>query len=221
METNDMAYLQGHADGLRMGQGMIPTTPEQVAEAEYHDQQHGIKMPPDAKARMDARHKSWLEGTFKSDPRDEQITLLAAEVKAQKQVLSGYVDEIQSLKQSLQRANEIVGKLPVTADGVPITPDMKLWCSLDGELVEVQVMTVGNGLVNAEEGNHSGFNFDMQPELFFSTHEAADSLQGQTRCCEIHVGKLRAVASAMGTHLQVISILDEHAATSSQESQGQ
>ncbi len=44
-----------------------------------------------------------------------------------------------------------------------------------------------------------------QPGLYRFTWPGRD----EASICEIHVGKLRSVAEAMGLHLQVISILDE------------
>lgn len=84
-----------------------------------------------------------------------------------------HLNEAASLIRSLC---EIVEKLPVTADGVPITPGMKLWTDNDGEIESGTITSLypvnGEMMVGCS-------GWEQAPRDCYSTREAALAAAGK------------------------------------------
>lgn len=74
----------------------------------------------------------------------------------------------------IERLQSIVDKLPKTADGVPVTPRMQVWCKTPVGGVEALKLPHAN----SEESIRSGFGW-VRLYQCYSTREAAESAGGE------------------------------------------
>lgn len=80
------------------------------------------------------------------------------------------------------RPRTLLGKFTtLTADGAVIADDAKVWCWLDDELCECEVLSVGGGLVllGVGETGDTIQTVDVQSDRLYSTKKAAGLSRGK------------------------------------------
>lgn len=80
-------------------------------------------------------------------------------------------------KEACLEAADLIEKLPMTADSVPIVPRIKVWVLHNGKPLEVQVASIGRSVDLEDNPWGSG---TMDPERwFYSTQEAAEAARSK------------------------------------------
>lgn len=137
-----------------------PLTPDEIAELEgtlSHCQRILAHLSrPDADASGPSIVNAWAEC-----------------VRAESRARAASTDALPRLLSELTRLRAIVDKLPVTADGVPIVPGMKVWKLADGNFGEAYGEVVAGIYPVAGDMCVGNTGWEALPGEVYSTRDAA------------------------------------------------
>lgn len=102
-------------------------------------------------------------------PESEEVVNLEQQAKLEQSYVA-IRDLCEMQRKTIDRLQEIVDRLPKTADGVPITPWMPVWIICSSGIASVRISWVSAD--QSRVGTNSGWS--AKPSDCYSTREAAE-----------------------------------------------